>query len=240
MPLGVAFAALLTVTAVCRAQHAAPVGWLTWGYDQERSGWNRGETALSAANVSRLELRWKTRLSTVPNETVLSTLTAPLVVHDVMTTQGLKTVVFLIGSDNVVFALDGTSGRILWQKGFAGSLSPKGPATWLCPNTPNSTPVIDREAATMYFVSVDGRLHAPTFSNRATTLSCHRIYYTLRQELESKSDRSRNLYERGAGLRRGRIQCRRDGLDLSPPRDGDAFLHQHGKCLQERGGAAGS
>ena len=121
------FAALLTVTAVCHAQHAAPVDWLTWGYDQERSGWNRGETALSAANVSRLELKWKTRLSTVPNETVLSTLTAPLVVHDVMTAQGLKTVVFLIGSDNVVFALDGTSGRILWQKGFAGSLSPKGP-----------------------------------------------------------------------------------------------------------------
>ena len=163
--LGLTFAALLTVTAVCHAQHAAPVDWLTWGYDQERSGWNRGETALSAANVSRLQLKWKTRLSTVPNETVLSTLTAPLVVHDVMTTQGLKTVVFLIGSDNVVFALDGTSGRILWQKGFAGSLSPEGPATWLCPNTQNSTPVIDRETATLYFVSSDGTLRALNILN---------------------------------------------------------------------------
>jgi len=104
VPLGLAFATLLIVAAVCRAQHTVPADWSTWGYDQEPSGWNRGETTLSAANVSRLELKWKTRLSTVPNETVLSTLTAPLVVHDVMTTQGLKTVVFLIGSDNVVFA----------------------------------------------------------------------------------------------------------------------------------------
>jgi outer membrane protein assembly factor BamB len=165
VPLGVAFATLLTVTAVCRAQYAVPADWSTWGYDQERSGWNRGETTLSAENVSRLELKWKTKLSTVPNETVLSTLTAPLVVHDVMTAQGLKTLVFLVGSDDEVFALDGTSGRIIWQKAFARSLSPREPATWLCPNAQNSTPVIDREAATMYFVSVDGRLHALNISN---------------------------------------------------------------------------
>ena len=123
LPLGLAIATVVVVTVVGHAQRTFPVDWLTWGYDQERSGWNRGETTLSVENVSRLELKWKTKLSTVPNDTVLSTLTAPLVVRDVMTTQDLKTVVFLVGSDDVIFALDESSGRILWQKSFAGSLS---------------------------------------------------------------------------------------------------------------------
>src|SRR5258706_10534664 len=30
--------------------------WTTWGYDQERSGWNRGERVLTPQNVSRLAL----------------------------------------------------------------------------------------------------------------------------------------------------------------------------------------
>ena len=89
LPLGLAFATLLTIAAIGHAQNTSSE-WLTWGYDQERSGWNRSETTLSAENVSRLELKWKTKLSTVPNKTVLSTLTAPLVVRDVMTSQGSK------------------------------------------------------------------------------------------------------------------------------------------------------
>ena len=165
LPLGLTFATLVVVTAIGDPQHAFPGDWLTWGYDQERSGWNRGETTLSAENVSRLELKWKTKLSTVPNETVLSTLTAPLIVRDVMTTQGLKTVVFLVGSDDVIFALDESSGRILWQKSFARSVSPKQPASWTCPNTQNSTPVIDKESGTIYFITSDGKLRALNISN---------------------------------------------------------------------------
>ena len=57
----------------------APSDWLTWGYDQERTGWNRSETVLTKDNVSQLKLKWTTLLSTPPREMVLSTLTAPLV-----------------------------------------------------------------------------------------------------------------------------------------------------------------
>ena len=52
---------------------------MTWGYDQQRSGYNWGESVLGKSNVSQLELKWKTQLSTAPSEVVLSTLTAPLV-----------------------------------------------------------------------------------------------------------------------------------------------------------------
>ena len=80
--------------------------WLTWGYDPERTGWNKGETILSKDNVSGLELKWSAQLSTPPNEVVLSTLTAPLVVEGVSTPQGSKSLVFIVGSDDTVFAID--------------------------------------------------------------------------------------------------------------------------------------
>src|SRR3954468_19934211 len=37
--------------------------WLTWGYDQERSGWNRAETILTPKNVKGLKQLWSTQLS---------------------------------------------------------------------------------------------------------------------------------------------------------------------------------
>src|SRR5580692_8654971 len=58
---------------------AAARDWLTWGYDQERTGWNQGESTLTTTNVSNLKLLWSTQLSTPPTDIVLSTLTAALV-----------------------------------------------------------------------------------------------------------------------------------------------------------------
>ena len=58
------------------AQNLPPArDWTTWGYDQERTGWNRGETSLTIHNVSGLKLLWSAQLSTPPNAIVLSTLT---------------------------------------------------------------------------------------------------------------------------------------------------------------------
>src|SRR5439155_18354168 len=68
--------------------------WLTWGYDQERSGWNRAETTLSKENVSGLVLLWNAQLPTATREIALSTLTAPLVVEGVTSSQGKRTLVF--------------------------------------------------------------------------------------------------------------------------------------------------
>jgi glucose dehydrogenase len=95
------------------AQNLSPASdWTTWGYDQERTGWNRGETSLSIHNVSKLRLLWSTQLSTPPREIVLSTLTAPLVAEGVSTAQGAKNLVFLLGADDTVFALDADTGKV--------------------------------------------------------------------------------------------------------------------------------
>src|SRR5713226_1873856 len=109
----------LLLTLAGSAQVVPASEWLTWGYDQERSGWNRAETTLSKENVSGLALQWSVQLPTPPREIALSTLTAPLVVEGVTTSQGRRTLVFVVGSDDTVFAIDADSGKVVWQKAFA-------------------------------------------------------------------------------------------------------------------------
>src|SRR5690349_8509808 len=131
--------------------------WLSWGYDQQRTGWNKQETQLSKDNVSQLELIWKLQLDTIPNEVALSTLTAPLVA-EVKTPQGVKTLVFVVGSDDAVNAIDADTGKLAWHRKFPNNIPPKLRATWLCPNTQNATPVIDKDAGVFYVTTSDGKL----------------------------------------------------------------------------------
>src|SRR6266581_7793684 len=53
------------------AQAPPASDWLTWGYDQERSGWNRAETTLSKENVPRLVLQWSAQLPVPARELAL-------------------------------------------------------------------------------------------------------------------------------------------------------------------------
>jgi hypothetical protein len=141
--------------------------WTTWGYDQERTGWNRGETSLNIHNVSGLKLLWSTQLSTPPKGLVLSTLTAPLVAEGVNTAQGAKNLVFLLGADDTVFALDADTGKVFWQKTFANPAPPIWPPTWLCSNTVNDTPVIDKRNSVIFLITTDGKLRGLNLSDGA-------------------------------------------------------------------------
>jgi outer membrane protein assembly factor BamB len=160
--------AFLLFTGAGTAQDRAYArDWTTWGYDQERTGWNKGETQLTRENVSRLTLLWSAQLSTPPKDIVLSTLTAPLVVEGVSTAQGTKNLVFLLGADDTVFAVDADTGKIFWQKTFPNSATPMWTATWLCSNTVNDTPVIDKVNSIVYLITSDGKLRALNLSNGA-------------------------------------------------------------------------
>ena len=153
-------------------QNLAPArDWTTWGYDQERSGWNRGETSLTIHNVSELGLLWSTQLSTPPKGIVLSTLTAPLVAEGVSTAQGAKNLVFLLGADDTVFALDADTGKVFWQKTFANPAAPLWPATWLCSNTVNDTPVIDKQNNIIFLITSDGKLRGLNLSDGADRMT---------------------------------------------------------------------
>ncbi len=163
-------ALLLAQTAP--AQNLSPArDWTTWGYDQERTGWNRGETSLTVQNVSGLKLLWSTQLSTPPKGIVLSTLTAPLVAEAVSTAQGAKNLVFLLGADDTVFALDADTGKVLWQKTFANPAAPIFPATWLCSNTVNDTPVVDKRNNVIFLITSDGKLRGLNLSDGADRMA---------------------------------------------------------------------
>ena len=163
--VGVLLVAWIVLRLAGFAQSPVPSEWLTWGYDQERTGWNAAETTLSKDNVSRLALQWTAQLPVAPREIVLSTLTAPIVVDGVATPQGRRTLVFVVGSNDVVFAIDADTGKIVWQKAFPNTLTPPQPASWLCSNTQNATPVVDKRKGIVFLTTSDGKLRGLSLSN---------------------------------------------------------------------------
>jgi outer membrane protein assembly factor BamB len=166
-----ALAALL-LSALLTAQQSAPVDdWLTWGYDQQRTGWNRAETMLNKENVAGLQLKWRTQLDIVPKDVVLSTSTAPLVAQSVITPQGSKDLVFVLGSNDTVYSIDAATGNIVWKKNFPNSLKPVQDPTYLCPNTANTTPVIDKQASIIYLITSDGKLRGLSLANGAERMA---------------------------------------------------------------------
>lgn len=141
--------------------------WLTFNHDQQRTGWNNAETTLDKQNVGHLKLLWSARLSTPVVVTTLQTLTAPLVVSGV---DG-KTLVFVMGADDTLFAVDADTGKIVWQKTFRNTLTPVRPANWSCANAEQATPVIDKKNGIIYFTTSDGDLRGVSLADGSEKLT---------------------------------------------------------------------
>ncbi|MBI3694681.1 MAG: PQQ-binding-like beta-propeller repeat protein, partial [Acidobacteria bacterium] len=137
--------------------------WLTFAGDPQRTGWARNEKAFSPANAANLELKWKTQLDNVPTQ--MASLTAPLVVENVITPRGFKDLVFVAGSSDNLYAIDADTGKVLWQKHFTNELTSKQRRSWLCPGALNATPVIDKRNRTIYLISSDGKLRGLNIVN---------------------------------------------------------------------------
>src|ERR1051325_11135302 len=98
--------------------------WLTYGHDPERSGWNRDEHTLSPKTVSRLKLLWETKLPVATKDVALSSLTSPLVATGVSTPQGKRDLVFTVGMDDSLSALDPANGATIWRKTYPNDVKP--------------------------------------------------------------------------------------------------------------------
>jgi outer membrane protein assembly factor BamB len=146
--------------------------WLTWGYDQERTGWNRAETTLTPSNVKGLKQIWSTQLTVPVDKYVMSTMTAPVLVAGVQTAQGAKDLLFIHGANDALFALDANSGQIVWQKNFTNPNKSTAPVRdWLCPKTPNATPTIDKARGILFFITNDGMLRGLSLADGADRLT---------------------------------------------------------------------
>ncbi|HEV2379853.1 MAG TPA: PQQ-binding-like beta-propeller repeat protein [Terriglobia bacterium] len=133
--------------------------WPVFGHDAQRTGWASEETALTPQNVGGLELKWSVQLKNEPK--FLHSLTAPIVATAVATPQGTKTMVYVAGSSNGVFALDADNGMLAWNRTLDSRVLPGFGAyqgTFLCPNGITATPALDRGTHTLSVIAMDGRL----------------------------------------------------------------------------------
>jgi outer membrane protein assembly factor BamB len=145
--------------------------WITWGYDQERTGWNRAETTLSPKTVAKLKPVWNTALGVPVDKFVLSTVTAPVLVAGVATPSGAKDILIVHGADDRLFALDAATGAKLWEKSFVNPDKARKPRTWLCADTPNATPTIDKARGLVFFIPSDGKLRAVSLLDGAEKMT---------------------------------------------------------------------
>lgn len=179
--------------------------WLTWGGDQERTGWNRGETALSKQNVARLALKWKAQIDkdvSIEIESGNSMLTAPLVAQNVRTPGGARTVVYTLSAANTLVALDAATGSPIWQRTVDRTVQPSSEANWICTNMSTVTPVIDKAASTIYMISADGRLHGLDMSTgEGKLIPSAGIRHAVFTQLEPQSHRRCALHDRRPRMR---------------------------------------
>ena len=136
--------------------NAAVAEWPTFGHDPQRSGWAPEETKITPESVKNFSLKWSAQLDNVP--LALDALTAPILARDVVTEQGIKTVVYVAGSSNHLFAVDTATGKTIWTRTFQSFVSPKEDSFYLCPNAVNATPVVDRKQNLIFALASDGRL----------------------------------------------------------------------------------
>jgi hypothetical protein len=144
-------AALLVVLVLAALPSALPArpggegGILTFHGDAARTGWTRDEHVLTPSTVRSLHKVWT---APVRGEIYAE----PLVVPGVAMLGRVRTVVYVVTEDDVVYALDAGDGRPLWGPVSLGTPVPRAslPCGNIDPVGITSTPVLDPAAGTLY------------------------------------------------------------------------------------------
>jgi outer membrane protein assembly factor BamB len=87
--------------------------WTTAGGDAQRTSWMPVDPYISADSVAKFQFIWKLKLD---NESRHGrSLTTPVALGNLMTFRGFKSLIFVGGSSNNVYALDYDFGTVFWQ-----------------------------------------------------------------------------------------------------------------------------
>ena len=110
--------------------------WTTTGFDAQRSSWVRVDPFISMESLPKFQFLWKLKLD---NESRFgNSLTAPVALGNLMTFRGFKSLIFVGGSSNNVYAIDYDFGTVFWRthhnyaagaREFAGSANCPGGMT---------------------------------------------------------------------------------------------------------------
>jgi hypothetical protein len=136
LQVGIA-AALVSIAA-----DALGADWQQFGYDAAHSGFNTAETTINATNVTQL-------VSAYANGASLpaSVDSAPVYQSNVVTPNGTKDLLFLLGKNGTLMAIDAATGSVAWQHQVSGNQ----------PTT--SSPTIDPGLQFVYSYGLDGKAH---------------------------------------------------------------------------------
>ncbi|HVR10869.1 MAG TPA: PQQ-binding-like beta-propeller repeat protein [Thermoanaerobaculia bacterium] len=120
---------------------AAGADWPQFGYDARHSGNNPAETALGAANVATLGVRYHVALPGVVDG-------PPVFLAGAATPQGTKDLLFLETRKGMLLALDAATGAMVWARRPANQ-----------PGYTTSSPAIDPGRQFVYAYGLDGKVH---------------------------------------------------------------------------------
>lgn len=126
-----------------------PGDWPMIGHDSGRSGTATDETQINTTNASLLARNWSTTLD--------GKVTAqPLFLSGVQVKGATHDVVIAATNQNTLYALDATTGAVLWSRHLLNPPSSCGiPGGFGI----SGTPVLDRASGRIYAVTDDGTLH---------------------------------------------------------------------------------
>lgn len=106
--------------------------WTTAGNDAQRSSWVRADPKISKTGLEKpgFQLLWKVKVNNDPKQ--LNALLPAVLLDFYIGYRGFRSLGFVGGSSDNVFAIDTDLGRIEWQKHFS-SAAPQTGSTWNCP-----------------------------------------------------------------------------------------------------------
>lgn len=110
-----AFALLFAsaMSGLLYAQARSAPDWTTQGFDAQRTSWMRVDPYISIENLAKFQFIWKLK---VDNESRHgNALTAPVALGNLMTFRGFKSLIFVGGSSNNVYAIDYDFGTMFWR-----------------------------------------------------------------------------------------------------------------------------
>jgi hypothetical protein len=150
---------------------APEVAVTTYHYDNLRTGWNDRESSLTYANVNSSSFGLLSKV-TLDDQVDSQPLVVPNVTTTRGATQGAHDVVYVATENDTIYAIDASSGTVLFQQ----SLGAPVPMPLGCNNNgPNvgitSTPVIDVSANVMYVVAYTLENYTPTYRIHELSLS---------------------------------------------------------------------
>jgi len=119
---------------VAHAQGRGGATWNTGSADAQRTAWLRTETrislaALQAPRAGGFQLLWKVRPANQPRQ--LNALTQPLVMGNLISHLGFKSLAFVGGSSDVVYAYDYDLAKVYWSQKLSTAVNQ--PGTLQCP-----------------------------------------------------------------------------------------------------------